>query len=105
MMVEIKKHIENAINNIENEKQRAIQVARERVMREKVSAHNVEVDNYKNNALTELQKQYEKERTEIIAKSEENKQTFAKNEIETETAMVIAEFDKKITELKALIKE
>ena len=41
----------------------------------------------------------------IIAKSEENKQTFAKNEIETITAIVVKEFDSKIAELKSLIKE
>ena len=104
-MVEISRHIENAINNIENEKQRAIQTAVDKVQREKIMAHNVEVDQYKTNALAELQKKFEEERNNIIAKSEENKQTFAKNEIETITAIVVKEFDSKIAELKSLIKE
>lgn len=104
-MVEISRHIENAINNIENEKQRAIQTAVDKVQREKIMAHNVEVDQYKTNALAELQKKYEEERNNIIAKSEENKQTFAKSEIETITAIVVKEFDSKIAELKSLIKE
>lgn len=105
MNQEIKKAIENAICSIEGNKQRAIQVAKEKVLREKVTAHNIEIDNYKTNALAELQKHYEAQRNDIIAKSEENKEAFAKNEIETETALVSTEFDKKIAELKTLIKE
>ena len=102
-MENVKQIISAAISSIENEKQRAIVIATENVTRDKVVAHNIEVDNYKANALAEIQQKYEQDRAEIIAKAEENKKNYATNEIETATAIVTAEFDKKIAELKAMI--
>ena len=104
-MVEANRHIEIAIKNIENEKARIIQTVKDKVQREKIIPHNSEVDQLKAKALTELQKQYEEDRNSIITKSEENKMAYASREIEAETAVAVAEVDKTIADLKALIKE
>lgn len=104
-MLETNKHIEVAIRNIENEKARIIQTVRDKVQREKIIPHNNEIDQLKAKALTELQKKYEEERNDIINKSEANKTSYANAELETETAVAVAEVDKMIAELKALIKE
>ena len=102
-MLHINQYIQNAINSIENDKQKAINLIKDKVQREVINAHNVEVDQYKNKALNELQQKYEKDRADIIAQSENNKTTFAKNEIETAIAVEIAKYDEKINQLKALL--
>ena len=104
-MIETNRHVEMAVKNIESEKARIIQTVKEKVQREKIIPHNTEVDQLKTKALTELQKKYEEDRNAIIAKSEENKLTYATAEIETATAIAVAEIDKMIADLKALIKE
>ena len=104
-MIEINRHLENAIRSLESEKARIIQTVREKVLREKVAPHNTEVDQLKAKALAELQKKYEEDRNAIIAKSEENKSVYATTEIEAEVAISVAEIDKAIADLKALIKE
>lgn len=102
-MLQINQYLNEAIQKIENDKQREIQVAKEKVYREKISVHDAEIDQYKTNALAELQKQYESDRAEIIKKSEENKQAYANNEVEIATALVIAQYDEKIKKLEELI--
>ena len=85
-MLQINQYLKEAIQKIENDKQREIQVAKEKVYREKISVHDAEIDQYKTNALAELQKQYD-----------------ANNEVEIATALVIAQYDEKIKKLEELI--
>ena len=102
-MAQINIYISEAIQKIESDKQRAVQIAKERVQIDKIRLHNEEVDQYKNKALAELQQKYEQDRADIIKKSEDNKNEFANNEIETAIAVEVAIYDAKIEELKKLL--
>lgn len=115
----IKQHIENAIKNIEAEREREIAVVKDRVTRDKIVPNNAEIERHKTdaiNALTQklnenisqLQQQYAADKNAIVEASEKKKSEFAQTVIQTETSVVRLEYDNKIkqlTDIAGTIKE
>lgn len=112
----IKQHFENALKNIEADKERAIATAREKVTREKIIPNNSELDRLRaeainartaqlNQDIAKLQETFASERQAIIEASEKKKTDFANQVISVEIAVVEQEYNNAITVLKKQISE
>lgn len=112
----VKQHIENAIKQIQAEKERAIVQAKERVTREKVVPHNAEVNQSRDNAISaltqklnediaKLQEAFANERQSLIDIGEKNKAEFANSVIEAEVALVTVNCDQAIADLQKLVEK
>lgn len=110
----VRQHYENAIKNIQAEKERAIAQAKDRVTREKILPHNAEVNQDRDKALAELssqlnadiaklQEKFNIEKQALIDVGEKNKTDFANAAIETEVALVSMACDQAISDLQTLI--
>lgn len=112
----IKAYIEQAIKNIELDKDKAIAPAKDRLVREKIAPHNAEVDRLRTKALLELdgemnlelseiRKKYEAKKQELIVLGETDKKAFAENVFANELAPLTAEYDSAIAKLTSQIAE
>lgn len=112
----IKQHFQAALQNISAEKERAIAMEREKVMREQVTPKNAEIEHSKNdaiNALTtklnqdiaSLQQAFNDEKNRYIEASEKKKSEFMSQAIATATAVITLEYDKAIATLEKQISE
>lgn len=110
----IRDFIEQAIRNIEAEREQKVAAAKATIMQEKVLSHNIEVDMSRDNALqalaakrekdiSEINARYEAERQAIIDASEKSKTDNANEVIARETVGIAAEYDTKLAELRKLI--
>ena len=115
-MSNIKTHLEEAVRKIENEKAREIAIVKDKVTREKIVPFNMEIDKARDAAI--LQKQSEmsehiaahqeafaKEKQSYIDAAEKKKADNAEAVITSETAVVVAEYDRHIAKLNAQIQE
>lgn len=112
----IKVHIEEAIKKLQIEKERAVVSVRERVTREQIVPFNMEIDKARDSAIAQRneemnadikarQEAFAAERQSFIDSAEKKKADNAKALLETETAIVVAEYDKHIERLSELLKE
>lgn len=112
----IKQYLEQAIRGIESEKERAINVAKEKVTREKVIPYNNEINISRDNAIKELtetlnkniadlQQKYAIDKQALIDIGEKKKTEFANSVIEAEISVVSLTCDQAISELKAQIEK
>jgi hypothetical protein len=112
----IKQYFETALRGIEQERERAISVAREKAMREKIVPNNATIDASRTeaiNALTAnlnkeisaLQEKFNIEKQAIIEASEKKKSEFATATMETEASIVSVQYDAAINALKKQISE
>lgn len=112
----IKTHIQNAINNITNDKEKAIAEVKQRVVREKINPHNVEVDKYRDNAIIALDKQlnegivklrgqYDIQKKDIVEKANKNKEDFANAELASAVSLVSVTYDQVIANLTKQMEE
>lgn len=110
----INAYIEQAIRNIEIEREQKIEDIRATIMRDKVAPQNAEIDIKRDNAIQEmqtklnadiaaLQEKFTRERQGIIDASERQKNNNAETLINAETASITYEYDLKISELKKII--
>ena len=108
-------HLENAVSQIENEKNSLIQQAKDKAMREQILPHNREVDGYLEKAVAELnenlskdyaklQEKFAIDKQALVEKAQKNKSEFAENVIATETASIVIECDTAIAQLQKQIK-
>lgn len=112
----IKVHIEEAIKKLQIEKERAVVSVKERVTREQIVPFNMEIDKARDSAIAQRneelnedikarQEAFALERQSFIESAEKKKADNAKTLLETETAIVAAEYDKHIERLRELLKE
>lgn len=102
-MANINAYIDQAIRNIEAERDQQIAAKKAEIMQEKVVPKNAEIDQKRDNALNELQEKYAIDRQAIIGASEKQKTENANAIINAETASISYEYDIKIAELKKII--
>ena len=112
----INAYIEEAIHNIEIERDQQIASVKAAIMQEKVAPKNAELDNARDKALQELQvklnvetsalqEKYATERQAIIDAAEKQKTDNTNTLISAETASIAYEYNIKISELKKIIGE
>lgn len=112
----IRQHFETALRGAEQERERAIAMAKERAMREKVIPYNAEIDNARTDAINaitanlnkeiaNLQEKFNLEKQSIIEASEKKKSDFATTTIEAEASIVAVQYDTAIKSLNKLISE
>lgn len=110
----IKQHLENAVNNLLNEKQREVEVARQRAINEKVAPYMREIDTARQKAIEELeaeknrkiavlQEQFNAQKQDLINKGEHKKQEFLETTVATETSIIVAKYDDIIKSLQEQI--
>lgn len=110
----IKAFLEQAIKNIEVEKEQQVAIVKDRVTREKIAPYNADIDNSRAKALKEIEDElnakiveltmaYEAKKQEIIKLAEENKKANAETVLASELAVVTVKFDSAIAELNAQI--
>ena len=109
-------HLEQAIKNLEIERERETVAIKERVMRERIAPFNQEMDAARDKAISEkqqelnakivaLQDQFVKDKQKIIDAAENKKEQNATSVITTETYTVTVAYDKAISKLKEQIEE
>jgi hypothetical protein len=112
----IKVHLEQAIKNLEAEREREVAVIKEKATREKIVPFNQEMDMARDKAIAEKQQalnativahqeNFTKEKAEIFAAAEKKKNENATSVITTETYTVTVKYDKAIAKLKEQIEE
>lgn len=112
----IKAHLEQAVKNLEAEKERVALAKKEEVTRDKIVPFNQEMDIARDKAISEKQsalnativahqEQFAKEKKEIYDAAEKKKADNANTVIATETYTVTVEYDKAISKLKQQIQE
>lgn len=112
----VKEYLEQAVKNIEMEKERQVSAVRERIMREKIIPYNADVDQSRAKALAELDNElntkflelrqaYDLKKQELVRLSEENKKENAEKLVATELAVLTIEYDKAIAKLNSQIAE
>lgn len=110
----IKDIIENAINQIENDRARNIEIARQNALREKVTPFNADIDAHLREAIARLQEQhnqnvaklqqsFEQEMREMTDAATKRKQEFAETTIAAAVASINVEADNAIKGLKEFI--
>lgn len=110
----VKQHFENAIKQIEADRERQIALVKEKVTREQIIPHNNEVNHSRDNAVAELtqklnediaklQEKFAIEKQALVEMGEKNKSEYAETAISTETAIVSKQYDEAIRDLQALI--
>lgn len=112
----IKAYLEQAIKNIEVEREKQVSIVKDRVVREKIAPFNADVDAYRAKALseidselatkiTDLKAEYEAKKAELVRLGEEKKKTNAETVLASELAVITVEFDTAIAKLTAQIAE
>ena len=112
----IKVHLEQAIKNLEAEKEREVSIIKEIVNREKIVPYNQEADKGRDLAIAELQSNFNediavrqakfaKEKQAIFDENEKRKANNNNAVLATETYTVTVKYDKAITKLKEQIAE
>ena len=110
----IKAHLEQAVKNLEAEKQTVANAVKERVTREIILPYNKEIDMARDKAIAEkqaalnaaivsYQEQFAKEKQEMISAAENKKAENANAVITTETYTATVEYDKAIEKLNEQI--
>lgn len=110
----IKTHLEQAIKNLEAEKEREVAIIKERVTREKILPYNQEADKGRDLAIAELQQnmneditarqsKFAKEKQAIVDENEKRKENNANAVLATETYEVTGKYDKAIAKLNEQI--
>lgn len=113
-MADIRTYIEQAIRNIEAERDQQIANIKVAIMQEKVAPKNAEIDMLRDRALQAkqdklnadilaLQEKFATERQEIIDAAEKQKDDNANTLISAETASIAYEYNAKLAELRKLI--
>jgi hypothetical protein len=108
--------LEQAIKNLEAEREREVAIIKEKATREKIVPFNQEMDIARDKAIAEKQQalnativahqeQFAKEKQEIVAAAEKKKQENANSVITTEAYTVTVKYDKAISKLKEQISE
>ena len=106
----IKVYLEEVIKRLQVEREKAIAAVKERVTREKIVPFNIEMDKSRDSAIAqrneelnakikELQEAFAIERQSFIDSAEKKKGEHSQAVIETEIAIVVAEYDKHINRL------
>ena len=112
----IKQHAENALKNMQAERDRELAIARERVTREKIVPNNQEVDSamakameeitkQRDEAISQVQAQFSDNRTALIEEAARQKNTFAERVMAEETAVINAKYDSAEADLAAIIEK
>jgi hypothetical protein len=112
----IKQHLENALQGIYNEKNRAEAIERERVMREVVAPHNAEIDTALNAAIAEItdnlnqsiaamQNRFASQKQSLIEQSAKKKADYENNAVAQAVAVVSVTYDSAIAKLKKQIED
>ena len=112
----IKDFIISTIKNIEGEKARAVEIAKQKAMQERVIPHNAEVDKQFNEAVGELTDKFNKEVAELKAKYETDKQglaelattnktNFQNATINAVSTQVSIEYDSVLAELEKVLEK
>lgn len=112
----IKPYLEEVVKKIEAERERQIEIVKERVTREKIIPFNQEIDKAREKAIAELQEslnaaivahqeRFAKEKNSLIEAGERKKSENANTVITTEVGIVTIEYDRAITKLKEQIEE
>ncbi len=110
----IKEILQQAILQIEIERDQKIETVKNTIMQDKIAPHNMEIDMSRDNALNELSEKrekefaeintkYEAERQAIIDASEKNKTDNANSIIARETYGISVEYEKVLSELRKQI--
>lgn len=110
----IKQILENAISNIESNRQREAEIAKQTVIREKVVPFNAEIDTSLREAMNELQAKHnekiaqmqqalEAEKTILTEAATQKKAEFSEQQIESAVALINAQADAAIQNLKKMI--
>lgn len=113
-MTNIKTHIDQAIRNIELDREQTLRQVEQRVMQEKILPYNREIDEARDRAIQQLtvereesikavQEKYTKEKSDILTSSEQRKKEHAAEVVAKEAAALLAEYDMTITALKATL--
>ena len=112
----IKQHLQNALSGIVSEKERAVGVAKEKVMRETIIPEHTDINKKRDEAIAkitanhnakiaELQEHFNDEKQEIVQAAEKKKTEVANSMIECAVASVNAEYAKAIATLEKQIAE
>lgn len=112
----IKAHLEQAVKNLETEKENEVRIVKERVTREKIVPYNQEADKGRDLAIAELhqnmneditarQAQFAKEKQAIVDENEKRKENNANAVLATETYEVTGKYDKAIAKLNEQIED
>lgn len=112
----IRTHIEQAIRNLEAEKQQKLREVEQRVTQDKIAPYNKEIDTARDKAIQqlstelnaqikELQDNFALKKEEITAMSEQRKKEYANDVVFAEAGSLIAEYDYTIAELKKHLKD
>lgn len=96
----IRVHIEQAIRNLEAEKEQVLRQAEQRVMQEKIVPFNREIDLARDKAIKALQDKFEADKQDILVKSEQHKKEHAEEVVATEAAPLLAQYEMTIAALK-----
>jgi hypothetical protein len=108
----IKTCLEEAIKKVEIERDRQAQVAKDRAMRERIIPFNAEIDKARDEAIAQRQnalnaelkaqqENFAKERQSFFEAAEKKKSENAEVVISSETAIVVAEYNRHISKLQA----
>lgn len=112
----IKAFLQQAVRNIEAERDQKIAGLKDIVLREKIVPYNTEIDTYRTQAiaeidkefnikLSELRKEFEEKKRQIIALAEEKKKTNMEEVYASELAVVTIEYEAHIAKLNSQISE
>lgn len=112
----IKDIYENAIRQIENERQRDIEIAKQKAMQESIVPFNRDIDNslrdavaelqtQHNEKISQLQKAFEAEKAALAEAAENKKKQFAETTIATANSVINANADNAIQYLRKFIDE
>lgn len=110
----VKAHLEQAVKNLEAEREREVAIIKERVTRETIIPYNQEMDVARDKAVAELktkldatiisqQEQFAKEKKAIFDANERKKESNANSVITTEAYTVTVKYDKAIAKLNEQI--
>lgn len=112
----VKTHLEQAIKNLEAEKEREAAIIKEKVTRETIIPYNKEMDIARDKAISELQaklnativslqEEFTKQKKTIFDANEKKKESNATSVITTEIYTITVMYDKAIARLNEQIAE
>ena len=110
----IKSHLEQAVKNLEAEKEREVAIIKDKTTREKIIPYNQEADKGRDLAIAELQanmnddisarqEQFANDKKAIFDENEKRKENNANAVLTTETYSVTVKYDKAISKLNEQI--
>lgn len=111
----IKDHLEQAVRNLEAEKEREVNIIKEKATREKIVPYNQDADKGRDLAIAELeqglnediakrQAKFAEDKKAIVEENEKRKNNNATAVIASETYTVTCKYDKAICHIKEQIK-